>query len=169
MKKHPQPADLQATADAIAERLVPFFGRAASVPEGIAIQAALALGGRLPWYVEAAVDPPNAETAWSGSVVLISDDLFVTMVKESSGGSAAETVAVTRPFHPIAIHLLGDDDAWQEVPSTRPPGRAFLEFVFTDAPNLRVPLATGSLRLPANDEALWEHFFEILHALPSRG
>ena len=168
MKKHPQPADLQSTADAIAERLVPFWGRAASVPEGIAIQAAVALGGNLPWYVEAAVDPPTADTAWSGRVVLISDDLFVTMVKQSSG-ERADTVAVIRPFHPIAVHLLGDDEAWQAMPGTRPPGTAFLEFVFKDAPNLRVPMATGSLRLPANDEALWEHFFEILHRLPSQG
>ena len=126
---------LQSTADAIAEKLVPFWGQSGSVPGGIAIQAALALGGRLPWYVEAAIHPPNAETAWSGRVVLISDDLFVTMVKESSGESVVETVAVTRPFHPLAIQLLGDDDAWQDMPSTRPPGTAFVEFVFKDAPS----------------------------------
>jgi hypothetical protein len=28
-----------------------------------------------------------------------------------------------------------------------------------------VPMATGSLRLAANDEALWERFFEVLDHL----
>jgi hypothetical protein len=163
MKKQPRPADLQSTATDIAEKLAPYWGRLSSVPEGVPIQAALALGGRIPWYAEAAVDPSDDDTPWSGRVVLISDDVFVVMTREP--GNTAETVALTRSFEPIAVRLVGDDDAWTDLPRTRPPGTAFIDFVFEDGSDVRVPMATGSLRVQANDKALWERFFDILERL----
>lgn len=163
MKKQPRPADLQSTATAIAEKLAPYWGRLSAVPDGVPIQAAIALGGRVPWYAEAAVDPAADGTPWSGRVVLISDEVFVVMTKES--GSSSETVAETQAFEPIAVRLVGDDDAWTDMPRTRPPGTAVIDFVFKDAADLRVPMATGSLRVQANDKALWKHFFEILERL----
>lgn len=163
MKKQPRPADLESTAKDIAEKLAPYWGRLSSVPDSVTIQAAIALGGRIPWYAEAAVDPSDEGTSWSGRVVLVSDDIFVIMIKEP--GATSETVALTRSFEPIALRLVGDEDAWKDMPLTRPPATATVDFVFKDASDLRLPMATGSLRLQANDTALWEHFFEILDRL----
>jgi hypothetical protein len=165
MTKHPEPADLQPAVDVIAERLIPFWGRAASVPVGIPIQAAISLGGRTPWYVEAAVVPPTDTSEWSGRVILIADDIFVVMTKEPAGENEAKTVAVTQPFAPTSVRLVGADAAWQDLPSTRPPGTAHVEFVFRDGSDLHVPIAVGSLRVQANDEALWARYFEIVDRL----
>jgi hypothetical protein len=167
MKKQSQPEALQSTADLIAEKLAPFWGRLSSVPHGVPIQAAVALGGRVPWYAEAAVDPPTPGTEWSGRVVLIADDVFVVMTRESTGESEARTVAVTQAFRPVAVRLSGEEGAWQDIPGNRPPGTADIEFVFKDASSLTVPMAVGSLRVAENDEALWTHFFAILDRLKS--